>query len=334
MRPCSERHPALGVSLMELSIIFVNWNSLDYLRESITSVYEYTHDVPFEIIVVDNASLEGGMESLKQQFPDVRIIVSSKNLGFSAGNNLGYKHSSGAYLLFLNPDTRLNSPAINILLRHLKSLPDAGVVGCKLLNTDLSVQTSCIQTFPTILNQIMDVEWLRLRWPQFCLWGIGPLFSTNEKPTAVEMISGACMMLKRDVFIQAELFPEDYFMYADDLELCYKVRRIGFSNYYVGEATVIHHGGKSTSQKVNQWATVMKFRAIHKFLVKTRGWTYGMAYRVAMVGSAIARLMILGLMTPAKKCREEREMLRSASVKWIAILKWALGIDETVVPRG
>src|SRR5450432_1580696 len=137
---------------MDLSIIFVNWNSLNYLRECVPSIYQHTTDLSFEIIVVDNASPEGHIEELQQEFPDVRVIKSDVNLGFAGANNLGFRHATGANVLFLNPDTRLTGPSIRIMLDRLNSLPNAGIVGCKLLK-DLSIQLSSIQTFPTILNQ-------------------------------------------------------------------------------------------------------------------------------------------------------------------------------------
>src|ERR1700680_3820748 len=268
---------------MELSIICVNWNSADYLRECIASVYEYTREISFEIIVVDNASSQEGVDTLREQFPDVTIIKSAKNLGFAGANNVGFRHSTGAYVLLLNPDTKLISAAINIMLAHMKSLPDAGIVGCRLLNTDLSVQLTAIQKFPTILNQVLDLEYLQLRWPHCPLWEIAPLFSTDVKLLKVEVISGACMLLRRQVFEQVGMFSEDYFMYAEDIDLNYKVKSAGFTNYYVGEAAMIHHGSKSSSrQEISFWATIMKYRAMRKLFQKTRGRLYGSMYRVAM----------------------------------------------------
>lgn len=318
---------------VDLSIIYVNWNSVGYLRESIASVYEYTRERNFEIIVVDNASPDGGVEVLHEYFPNISIVKSTINLGFSGGNNLGYRHSSGKSLLFLNPDTKLVSPAIYVMLDYLKRLPGVGVIGCKLLNADLSIQTSCIQKFPTILNQITDIEWFRLRWPHCRLWEIGPLFSANEKPARVEMISGACMMLKRNVFEQAGLFSEDYFMYADDLDLSYKVTQKGFHNYYIGDVTIIHYGGKSTTQKANQWATIMKFRAIHKFLVKTRGQIYGASFKLAMACVALGRVALLGLLALLYSGMREKESIRSVQAKWNAVLAWAVGLDNSVLNK-
>jgi hypothetical protein len=314
----------------ELSIICVNWNSLDFLVDCIASIYEHTHQISFEVIVVDNASPEGGVETLEPQFPQVKVVRSDKNVGFAGANNLGFRHSTGRYVLLLNPDTKLIGPAINIMLERIKSLPDAGIVGCKLLNTDLSTSTSSIQTFPTILNQLLNVEYLRLAFPNCPLWAIGPLFSENLHPVKVEVIPGACMMLKRDVFERAGLLTEDYFMYAEDIDLNYKLQRLGLSSYYVGEGKIIHHGGRSSSrQKVSQWSTVMTYKAMLQFYRMSRGRAYAAAYRVAMGLAAAVRLILLAMMFPFG----DREGIQCAAAKWGTVLKWAIGIKRLGVSQ-
>jgi GT2 family glycosyltransferase len=311
---------------LDVSIVCVNWNSVDYLRECIASIYENTHGISFEIIVVDNASPQGGVEVLKDEFPEITILKSSKNIGFAAANNLGFKESSGEYVLFLNPDTKLMGPTINILLDRMKALPDAGIVGCKMLNTDLSVQITSIQKFPTILNQIVNSEHLQLRWPGCPLWDIAPLFSEQTQPIKVEVIPGACMLIRRSVFEQVGGFSEDYFMYAEDLDLNYKLKQAGYTNYYVGEAAIVHHGGKSSSQQaVSQWSTMMKYRAMTRYYRKTRGRFYEAMYRTAMGGVAVARLTLLAVMYPFGNILWNRQSLRRAFNKWKVVLNWAIG---------
>ena len=314
----------------ELSIICVNWNSVKYLLECIGSIYEHTPEISFEIIVVDNASPDGGVEIHRRKVSSVRIVKSDKNVGFAGANNLGFKQSSGQYVLLLNPDTKIIGSAIEKMLNQIRCIPDAGIVGCTLLNADLSISTTSIQKFPTILNQLLNVEELRLRFPTFPLWDIGPLFRETAAPVKVDVIPGACMMLKREVFERAGLLTEDYFMYAEDIDLNYKIRKLGLSSYYVGEAKIVHHGGRSSSrQKVSQWSTVMTYRAMLKFYRKSRGRFYGSAYRVAMGCSAVVRLLLLALMFPFG----DRLGIRWAAAKWSTILKWSIGIEELGASR-
>ena len=306
---------------MDLSIIFVNWNSLDYLRECIPSIHEYTRGIEYEIIVVDNASPEKNVALLTREFPEVKLIDSSRNLGFAGANNLGVRNSSGRNLLFLNPDTKLVRSAINIMLESLNALPDAGIVGCRLLNSDFSIQTSSIQKFPTIVNQLCDMEFLRNRWPGGRLWDISPLFSDAKEPVKVEVISGACMLMRREVFEKIGYFSEDYFMYAEDLDLCYKARQAGYYNYYLGKGSIVHYGGKSSTPK---WAIVMKWKSILRFFVKTRGHLYGLAFRIVMSFAALARLLAIGVLSLLGKVAAEGGSTGGPSEKWQAILKTLL----------
>ncbi len=306
---------------MELSIIFVNWNSVNYLRECFASIYEHTRGITFEIIVVDNASPEGGVDALKEQFPDIVLIKSAENLGFAGANNLGFTKSKGECVLFLNPDTKLVNRAINIMFERLQSLPGAGIVGCKLLNADLSVQTSSIMRFPGILNQVLQSEVLRLRWPSFPLWNIGPLFSTSVEPARVEAITGACMMMRREVFESVGMFSEEYFMYAEDVDLCWKITRAGLPNYYVGEGNIVHYGGVSSPR---EWQTIAKTKAELRLIANFRGGFYALLFRSALAINAVLRLSVATVLSLFRKGGPGKEAPDPTSQKYRAILKTLL----------
>ena len=303
---------------MDLSIVLVNWNSTAYLRDCIASVYEHTRGIDLEIIVVDNASPVDDVDTLKGAFADITLIKSKENLGFARANNLGFRSATGRYLLFLNPDTRFVNSAASLMMEQARSLPDCGVVGCKLLNSDLSIQTSCIQTFPTILNQTLDADYLRNRWPRSSLWGVGPLFFEQSAPAKVEVVSGACMMMRRDVFERAGLFSEDYFMYAEDLDLCRKVVRAGYSNYYVAAGEVIHYGGKSSTPL---WATAMKWKSILHYCARNHGRSYALLFRLAMISAAALRLAMLAMAWLFACVRTGKRKSYPAAAKWKTILK-------------
>jgi len=301
---------------VDLSIIIVNWNSENYLRECIPSICRWTAEVSYEVIVVDNASPAGNIDSLKEQFPGIKLIKSGNNLGFSGANNVGFRESAGDYILFLNPDTKLDNPAIDLMMKEVKRLPTAGVVGCRLLNGDLSVQTSSIMKFPTIWNAIFQIEFLRQRWPK--LWGIGALYSNDTEPTEVEAISGACMLVRREVFEQIGMFSEEYFMYSADIDLCYQSVHAGFKNYHLGCATIVHYGGKSSPRA---WQTALKTTAELHFCEKNYGRPYASLFRVVMVINASARLMVLAPMRLLAKVFRLKNTLDSTWLRWSIVLK-------------
>jgi N-acetylglucosaminyl-diphospho-decaprenol L-rhamnosyltransferase len=161
-------HPG---DLLNLSIIVVNWNSAQFVLRCVDSIRSTTAGLSYEILVVDNASFDGCDKLLKEHASDVIYIQSAKNLGFAHANNYAFRASRGLSLLFLNPDTEIVDSAIAILHNALERLPMAGAVGARLLNSDRSLQTSCIQSFPTILNQALDSDYFRKKWPQSALWG-------------------------------------------------------------------------------------------------------------------------------------------------------------------
>jgi GT2 family glycosyltransferase len=310
---------------VDLSIIIINWNSAGYVRKCVASIRRETRDLDYEIIVVDSASYDGCGEMLAREFPGVRFIQCDKNVGFARANNLGFDQSHGDCVLFLNPDTELVGPAINQLHRALMKLEDAGIVGARLLNTDGTLQTSCIQTFPTILNQVLDAEILRRVFPRLPFWGMAPLFVSNEEPAGVQMISGACMMMRRPAFERMGRFSEDYFMYSEDADLCYKSERSGCRNYYVPKAVIVHHGGGSSQQSRNEFSAVMMRESIWLYFTKTKGRPYGLCYRASMMLAAVCRLVLLALVFPVRWFFPGGASANGPFRTWLAIFNWSVG---------
>jgi GT2 family glycosyltransferase len=318
---------------LELSIIIVNWNSKDYVRKCVQSINANARGIDLEVVVVDGASFDGCGEMLAREFPDVRFIQCEKNVGFARANNLGFEQARGDQLLFLNPDTEIIGDAINVLLQALARMEGAGIVGAKLLNTDGSVQTSCVQAFPTILNQLLDAEVLRKAFPKHSFWGMAPLFSGDASPEPVQVLSGACLMMHRAVFVQVGRFSEEYFLYAEDLDLCYKVSRAGLKNYYVPGASIIHHGGGSSQPDRSTFSDVMMRESVFRFLTKVRGKSYSTGYRLSLALSALGRLLLLALLFPVKLVRGEMAAASGSFRKWMAILKWTLGLQSCAVKQ-
>jgi len=313
---------------LDLSIIIVNWNSKEYLEKCIETIFLWTVDVKYEIIVIDGASFDGCGEMLRRRFPQVKFIQSQENIGFAKANNIAFRESSGRYILFLNPDTELIGPAINIMFNYIRKTPKAGAIGCKLLNADKTVQTSCLQAFPTLLNQFLDSELLRTLWPKSSLWGNAHLFDAQITVGEVEGIVGACIMVERSLFEEVGLFSEDYFMYAEDLDLCYKIKQAGYINYYLPEANIIHFGGGSTEKSPSDFSVVLMRESNWQMMRKIRGSVYGFAYRFSTMISSIGRLILLLLVFPLHIFRSGWQSWNRSFRKWKAILAWSLGLKD------
>jgi len=316
---------------MDLSIIMVNWNSKDYLAKAIESVVSKTQWLSFEIIVVDSGSFDGCAEMLQQTRPEIRFIQLDRNVGFANANNAAVGATRGRVLLFLNPDTEIVGNAINSLYDQLTSMPDAAIVGPKLLNSDGSIQDTCIRAFPTILNQFLDSDLLRTRFPQAGIWGKQSLSMRGDRPRKVEAISGACLMMRRSVFDAVGMFSTDYFMYAEDMDLCLKAERAGFGAYYVPTAVVIHHGGASSSQtSASTFSAVMSVESQWRFFRKTRSFRYAMLYRCAMFCASTLRVSALLVTLPMSWLHDRRWSSGNAFRKWMARLRWTLGGERWV----
>lgn len=315
---------------MDLSIVIVNWNSVDYLRACLASVFRETHGLDYEVIVIDAASFDGSQEMLRTTYPSVRFIQGRRNVGFGLSNNLACNEARGDALLFLNPDTEVVGPAITDLHSALLRLPDAGAIGCRLLNSDGSLQTSCVQAFPTITNQILDNEWLREKWPAAAVWGTGALYARDGTEKVVDGIAGACIMMRREVFERVGGFSSDFFMYAEDIDLCHKVQAAGLRNYYLPGATIVHHGGGCSKEAPSDFAVVLMRESILRYLAKTRGPGYGQAYRAAMMAVAAIRLGILRLAAVRDLLRPSHGMRAGSIRKWTAVWRWCVARQATV----
>jgi N-acetylglucosaminyl-diphospho-decaprenol L-rhamnosyltransferase len=313
---------------MNLSIIIVNWNSTDYLRGCLASIYRETKGITIEVVVVDNASRDDSCARLiRGEFPSVVLRCSNTNLGFAQGSNLGYELSSGEILLFLNPDTEIQSDVFARMVKELESVPCTGAIGCRLLNSDGSLQTSCIQSYPTILNQLLDSEVLRNRFPTSRLWGMQPLFARAVNRACVDVVSGACLMVKREVFAKVGKFDDSYFMYVEDIDLCRRITGAGYTIHYMNDCEVIHHGGKSSAVQGRHFANLSQQKAILQFFSATQGHWYSFLYRVGVALAAAIRLMIIVALLPFRIVAHTATNWRFSFQKWSCIFRWAIGFE-------
>jgi N-acetylglucosaminyl-diphospho-decaprenol L-rhamnosyltransferase len=316
------------VETVELSIIVINWNSCAFLRNCLDSIMRNPPSFRFEVIVIDNASFDGSAEMVHSEFPHVRHIQSKENLGFARGNNAAVLSANGRDLLFLNPDTKVLGNALSLMKECLDSVPDAGIVGCHILNYDGSIQTSAVQAFPTLLNQTLDTDLLRKWFPRSRLWGTTALFENGNRPVIVDTVSGACLMIRRSLFDRIGGFSTNYFMYSEDIDICHKSFLADSKTYYLSTASIVHFDGQSTKKKPSYFANVMQQQSRFLYFSKMRGNFYAQCFRVSRLAIALLRMALISillLLVPAK-----RSQLRFSLGKWFSIFKWALGVEGSV----
>ena len=316
---------------MDLSIIIVNWNSKDYLKDCIESILATVIGLNYEIIVIDGGSFDGCDKMILEFYPEVVFIQSSKNVGFAKANNRAFRKSKGKNILFLNPDTVVKGNAIEELYHCLENLKAAGIVGPKLLNSDNSIQMSSVRVFPNLLNQILDADILMRIFPGSKLWAVTPLFNQSKNPSEVEAVSGACLMIKKQVFEKVGLFSEDYFMYAEDFDLCYKIKEAHLKSYHIPNAVVVHYGGQSSSKaETNTFSDVMMLESKWLFFKKTRSKSYCQKYRISMFFSSLFRILIVLLLWPIFIILNNSPLIEYSIKKSAARLRWSMGLESWV----
>ena len=312
----------------DLSIVIVNWNSVEFTKDCIGSIQSTVEHLDYEIIVVDNASKDDSVRVLSEAFPWIKLVCSDHNIGFARANNLGVEHSSGVRILFLNPDTRIIKDAVRRMASQLDSEPGIGAVGCRLLNRDMTLQTSCVQAFPTITNQIFGLDWFKRRWPRLPVWGIRALFSENLHGLhEVDAVSGACLMVKRDVFEKVGRFKYRVFHVRgrNGSVLQDPPRGLqGLLCWRCGDCALRWSKREETGKLLCRRIDVAIYLQIPS---EVPGNAYAWIYRAALLLSAMARLMILAPLLALPKALIDREPACHAFCKWRKIASWALAIE-------
>ena len=254
-----------SVDKIDLSIIIVNWNVCELLRQCLLSVARsalvdeqepYTWRLKsrpiysLEIIVVDSASSDGSAAMVRREFPNVILHVSTTNLGYTGGNNLGMKKSRGRLYLLLNPDTQVLNTALEQMISFLDEHPGTGVLGPKLLYPDGSVQSSR-RRFPTICTALIESTFLQKWFPNHpLLHKYYVCDQPDDLVQTVDWVNGSCIMVRRQVVDQVGMLDEDFFMYSEELDWQKRIREQGWQVTYMPTAHVIHHEGKSSEQVV------------------------------------------------------------------------------------
>ena len=232
---------------MDLSIIIVNFKSKDYTDACIKSIYENTNSISFEIIVVDNNSDDGCIDMLKEKHPKVKTFQNKDNTGFSRANNIGIRLSSGKVILLLNPDTIIHDKALEKMAGFMTNNADIGVAGCRVENPDGTLQRACRRSIPTPMIAFFRLTGLSRFFPKSKIIAKYNLSYIREnKQIEVDAVSGAFMMFRSEVLEDIGGLDEAYFMYAEDIDFCYRAKRKGWKVMYYPGARITHFKGQSS----------------------------------------------------------------------------------------
>ncbi|NEQ48935.1 MAG: glycosyltransferase family 2 protein [Leptolyngbya sp. SIO3F4] len=233
-----------------VSIVIVNYNGGPVILECLNSLQKYTRRIPYEIIVVDNNSQDGSPEEINGNFPSVNLLRQSKNAGFGTANNIGVAKSSGKFIWLLNSDVYLTSNVLPFFVARLEEDPQIGILGPRLVNADGSFQLSVSKEisirgeFQT-LQQVRKYRNLATR-PQ--------LAQSYVSEKTVDIVVGAAMFMRREVFDKSGGFDQNFFMYFEESDLCKRVRNLGYSILYTPKVELIHIGGYSVSKASGRMA--------------------------------------------------------------------------------
>ena len=253
---------------MDLSIIIVNYNVREFLDNALVSILKAASGLEHEIFVVDNASDDGSVELVRSKFPSVKLIVNDRNLGFARANNIALRQATGRCLLLINPDTIVQENTFQVLVDFFSKNPDVGMAGCKILNPDGTLQVACRRSFPTPMTAFTKIIGLSSLFPNSRMFSRYNLTYLNPEETyEVDAISGSFMMVRREVYETVGGFDEQFFMYGEDLDWCYRIQKAGWKVFYVHSTQIIHYKGESTKRSDLDEIRIF-YQAMHLFVKK------------------------------------------------------------------
>ena len=266
---------------LDLSIVIVNWNTKDMTRDCLASVCAGLGSLAVEVIVIDNASSDGSADMIVAEFPEFILIRNSENRGFAAANNQGFEVARGRHVLLLNTDTLIHGNVLPASVAWLDTDSEVGAMGCRVLNTDGSVQLTC-SMYPSILNLLLQLfGFSKFSYPQFFGRHImKPWLRDSEKE--VEVISGCYLLVRRAVIEQIGRLDEGFFFFGEETDWCKRMRDAGWRLMFAPVGEITHHGSIS-ARKLNHLRDVMLSEAIVRLHWKHSG----------LIGGFLAFVMII-----------------------------------------
>lgn len=266
-----------------VSIIIVSYNTKQLLQSCLASIFEHLKGLPLQVIVVDNASTDGSAEMVDKHFKQVTLIVNRKNYGFSKGNNIGQRHAKGKYLLFLNSDTEVIDESIVAMIDLLEKNETVGIVGGFLESPDKARQQRCFGKFYN-LRAVMLMVFGADRFERL---------DRGERIQEVDWVSGGFMLIRHDLLTKLGGFDERFFMYVEDMDLCWRAKKMGYKTYFYPPAKAIHKGQGSSNRA---FAIVHIYTGLLYFFKKHRSYGAYLILKTLLITKALVAF-IVGILT-------------------------------------
>lgn len=294
---------------IDLSVVIVNWNTKKLLEDCLRSIFKYTKGIKFEVIVVDNGSKDGSRDMVRKKFPQAKLILNKDNLGFTKANNQGIKVAKGEYVLLLNSDTYLVENSLKKLVDLAKSKDNLGALGPQLLNEDRTIQQSA-GFFPHLpqvfywMSFIDDLPGGTLLKPYHIDHD-----SFYRKDRQVDWITAAAISVPKKVIDKVGSLDEGIFMYGEEVDWCYRIKKAGYGVYF-SPATKIVHIGRGSSGKISQNAILGEYKGLLYFYKKHKSFLSLQMARLLLKIGALARLAIFPLFAKANVAKFYAEALK------------------------
>ncbi len=283
---------------LRLSIIIVNWNVKELLAECLSSIERETKLFPedYEILVVDNDSKDGSVETVRKEFPGVRLIANEENLGFGAGCNIGFSESKGKFIMLLNPDTEIKDNGIDRMLAKFEETSDAGVMGFRLMNKDGSFQRASGGALPSLGNMAWNYIFLNKVLPDS--WAPEALYLEGDPEGTLEVgwVSGASMFIRREA-VGNTIFDESFFIFGEDMDLCDRVRGKGWKVYYSSDVSVFHYHGSSYEKQSATEVMEMAIKGPRLFFKKYHNKVAVFFYDLILLVAYLIRWPLYGILS-------------------------------------
>jgi len=258
---------------MDLSIVVVNWNTKKLLLDCLASIFETVNNISTEIWLVDNASVDGSVEAVKQMYPNVNIIQNQKNLGFAAANNQAFSKMQGRYALPLNTDTVLTQGAVETIYNFMEQNSNVGMACGQLLNPDGSKQNS-FANFPSITSLVFGEALLQLLSPK----KYSSKRNVSSSPMEIDSCIGACMMVRREAMEAVGWLDESFFFFFEETDWAYRMKQAGWNAYIVPSARIFHLQGQSVGHNIR--SRLLFYRSRYLYFKKWHQDIYGLIHGI------------------------------------------------------